>query len=190
MLLFYIVLYHIKSLYTNKNSSTKFKTELQNTVLKKQEQALAAKEELKDLGDAEYKHIGFDPENYEKEIKETEDYFDELYDENSQKKISAYKELIASNVKLDETQQQDYESLITLQNVYLIHCYRVQQTEAAYKALNAEQQKSILLDKLNWQTSTKKGIDTDTLAGTSKALKNMLFKKLPQIKIHCLQVNP
>lgn len=81
-------------------------------------------------------------------LEDTDSYIGELYDENAQKKISSYESLIDAGVKLDSTQQADYDSLIALEDAYLMHCYRVQQTEEAYKALNAEQQKSVLLDKL------------------------------------------
>ena len=82
------------------------------------------------------------------DLKDTDSYIGTLYDENAQKKISAYESLIDAGVTLDDTQQADYDSLIALEDAYLMHCYRVQQTETAYKALNAEQQKSVLLDKL------------------------------------------
>lgn len=93
-------------------------------------------------------------DNLESELQETDDYIGDLYNEDAQKKLSAYQSLIDNGIKLEDTQQADYENLKALEDLYIIHCYRIQQTEDAYKALNEEQKKSVLLDKLKSQGYT------------------------------------
>lgn len=77
-----------------------------------------------------------------------ENYFEELYNEDVKSKISAYEALINAGIELNDTEQSDYDSLKSLEDLYLLHHYRVSKTAEAYMALNKEQKKSILLDKL------------------------------------------
>lgn len=96
----------------------------------------------------EYINIVDELNNIKSEIEETETHYDDIYNEDAKKKKDAYEDLIDAGIKLDDTQQADYDSLVALEDAYMMHIYRVNQTEEAYKALNAEQQKSVLLDNL------------------------------------------
>ncbi len=70
--------------------------------------------------------------------------------------IEAYEKLIATGYELTDTEEARYNQLKEAQSAYLEHLYLVRGTATEFKALNAEQQRNILLNRL-----TKQGLSED-----------------------------
>lgn len=71
----------------------------------------------------------------------------ELYNGSVKEKLEAYRDLKNAGVKLAEYQK-DYDSLVEIENAYLLSSYRMNQTPESYKILNANQKREILQEKL------------------------------------------
>lgn len=85
--------------------------------------------------------------DYSSSLKNTSDRIEEMYDTISPV-IEAYDKIIESGGKLTKEEQSRYEQLKKSQDAYLMYIYALEGTEKAYKALNVEQKRSIVLQNL------------------------------------------
>lgn len=91
-----------------------------------------------------------DPTNeYVKEqLKSASNRIKEMYNDHLSDSINAYDKIIEAGGKLDAEHQAEYEGLKKTQGAYLEYVYTLNGNKEAYEALNTEQQRSILLDRL------------------------------------------
>lgn len=90
---------------------------------------------------------------------------DDTFKENANKNISkqaekvadlvdAYERLKDAGVELTKGQQAEYESALKAQDAYLLYSYNLNKTKEGFRALNEEQKRSILNDRLLGQGLT------------------------------------
>lgn len=64
------------------------------------------------------------------------------------KLVEAYKALEDAGIKLTKEQQAEYSSALKAQDAYLLYSYNINKTKEGFQALNEEQQRSIIHNKL------------------------------------------
>lgn len=84
---------------------------------------------------------------YEKELQKAENRIVEMQAVVSDT-VYAYDGLIDAGMELDVTQQNEYERLKKIQDAYLLFNYNLNKTKEAFRGLNTEQQKTILVTRL------------------------------------------
>lgn len=94
-------------------------------------------------------------ETISKEKKAVHTRLSELYNGNVKEKLEAYRNLKNAGVELAEYQK-DYDSLVEIENAYLLSSYRMNQTSESYKVLNSNQKREILQENL-----TEKGLSNE-----------------------------
>ncbi|MCI8378882.1 MAG: hypothetical protein HFH72_10225 [Lachnospiraceae bacterium] len=83
------------------------------------------------------------------------------------KLVEAYKSLEDAGIKLTKEQQAEYSSALKAQDAYLLYSYNINKTKEGFQALNEEQQRSIIHNKLLEQ-------------GLTNAQANSVLKYLPK----------
>lgn len=93
--------------------------------------------------------------DYSDRLNGLQDRIEEMYDDISPT-IEAYEGLIDAGYELEGEDKTRYESLKKAQSAYLEYTYILNGNKEAYEALNAEQKRSVLLDRLKEKGLKKK----------------------------------
>lgn len=86
-------------------------------------------------------------QGYENGIDDATDRIRDMYD-NVSPVIDAYEDLIKTGYALTDTQKDEYEQLKKTQDAYMMHIYNIRGTKEAFRGLNEEQQRGVILNRL------------------------------------------